>query len=86
LRLLSERNAEGRSPLTAVLVTHEVQEAVYLSDEVVIFSPSPGSIRNRIPINIKRPRARTDPELIEIQDRIFAMFQYDINQESEYSI
>jgi NitT/TauT family transport system ATP-binding protein len=86
LRLLSERNIEGRSPLTAVLVTHEVQEAVYLSDEVVVFSPSPGSIRNRIPIDIKRPRARTDPELIDIQDRIFAMFQYDINQESEYSI
>jgi len=91
LRLLSERNAEqtefaGRSPLTAVLVTHEVQEAVYLSDEVVVFSPSPGSIRNRIPIDIKRPRARTDPELLDIQDRIFAMFQYDINQEAEYSI
>jgi NitT/TauT family transport system ATP-binding protein len=99
LRLLSERNmapaaeAEGRgsppagrSQLTAVLVTHEVQEAVYLSDEVVVFSPSPGSIRNRIPIDIKRPRARTDPELIDIQDRIFAMFQYDINQEAEYSI
>jgi NitT/TauT family transport system ATP-binding protein len=91
LRLLSERNAEqtefaGRSPLTAVLVTHEVQEAVYLSDEVIVFSPSPGSIRNRIPIDVKRPRARTDPELLDIQDRIFAMFQYDINQESEYSI
>jgi len=86
LRLLSERNAEGCSPLTAVLVTHEVQEAVYLSDEVIIFSPSPGSIRNRIPINVKRPRARTDPALLDIQDRIFAMFQYDINQESEYSI
>jgi NitT/TauT family transport system ATP-binding protein len=86
LRLLSERNAEGQSPLTAILVTHEVQEAVYLSDEVIIFSPSPGSIRNRIPVNIKRPRARTDPELLDIQDRIFAMFQYDINQEADYSI
>jgi len=84
LRLLSERN--DQSPLTAILVTHEVHEAVYLSDEVIIFSPSPGSIRNRIPVNVKRPRARTDPELLDIQDRIFAMFQYDLNQESEYSI
>jgi NitT/TauT family transport system ATP-binding protein len=80
-----EASAAG-SPLTAVLVTHEVQEAVYLSDEVIVFSPSPGSIRNRIPIDVKRPRARTDPELLDIQDRIFAMFQYDINQEAEYSI
>jgi NitT/TauT family transport system ATP-binding protein len=74
------------SPLTIVLVTHDVQEAVYLSDEVIVFSPNPGTIRNRIPVDIKRPRARTDPALIEIQDRIFAMFQYDINQEAEYSI
>ncbi|MFP3040672.1 ABC transporter ATP-binding protein [Treponema primitia] len=69
-----------------VMVTHDVSEAVYLSDEVVVFSPSPGSIRNRIPVDIPRPRARTDPAIIEIQDRIFAMFQYDLNQESEYSI
>jgi NitT/TauT family transport system ATP-binding protein len=73
-------------PITIVMVTHEVQEAVYLSDEVIVFSPSPGSIRNRIPVDLKHPRARTDPELIEIQDRIFALFQYDLNQESEYSI
>jgi NitT/TauT family transport system ATP-binding protein len=69
-----------------VMVTHDTAEAVYLSDEVVIFSPSPGSIRNRIPVEVMRPRARSDPELIDIQERIFAMFQYDLNQESEYSI
>jgi NitT/TauT family transport system ATP-binding protein len=86
LRLLAEHKTEEKTPLTVVLVTHEVQEAVYLSDEVILFSPSPGRIRNRIPVNLKRPRARTDPELLEIQDRIFALFQYDINQEAEYSI
>jgi NitT/TauT family transport system ATP-binding protein len=85
LRLLAETSADG-TPITVVLVTHEVHEAVYLSDEVIVFSPSPGTIRNRIPIAIKRPRARTDPALIEIQERIFALFQYDINQEAEYSI
>jgi NitT/TauT family transport system ATP-binding protein len=88
LRLWSETlsSANDASPITIVLVTHDVQEAVYLSDEVIVFSPNPGTIRNRIPVDIKRPRARTDSALIEIQDRIFAMFQYDINQENEYSI
>ncbi|MDR2419104.1 MAG: ABC transporter ATP-binding protein [Treponema sp.] len=74
------------TPITIILVTHEVQEAVYLSDKVIVFSPGPGTIRNQIPIDTKRPRARTDPVLLEIQDRIFAMFQYDLNQEAEYSI
>jgi NitT/TauT family transport system ATP-binding protein len=88
LRLWSETlsSANAASPITIVLVTHDVQEAVYLSDEVIVFSPNPGTIRNRIPVEVKRLRARTDSALVEIQERIFAMFQYDINQESEYSI
>jgi NitT/TauT family transport system ATP-binding protein len=85
IRLWSETKKAG-TPVIIVMVTHDVKEAVYLSDEVIVFSPAPGSIRNKIPVNIARPRARTDPEIIEIQDRIFAMFQYDLNQESEYSI
>jgi NitT/TauT family transport system ATP-binding protein len=69
-----------------VMVTHDTPEAVYLSDEIIVFSPSPGTIRNRIRVNIPRPRRRSDPEIIEIQERIFALFQYDLKQESEYSI
>jgi NitT/TauT family transport system ATP-binding protein len=84
-RLWSE-TGRTLSPVTIVLVTHDVQEAVYLSDEVIVFSPSPGTIRNRISVTVKRPRARTDAELVEIQERILAMFQYDINQEADYSI
>jgi NitT/TauT family transport system ATP-binding protein len=83
---LWEETARTENPITIVMVTHDVPEAVYVSDEVVVFSPSPGTIRNRIPVTVKHPRARTDPELIEIQERIFAMFQYDLNQESEFSI
>jgi NitT/TauT family transport system ATP-binding protein len=85
LRLLSDTAAAG-SAITIVLVTHDVPEAVYLSDEVVVFSPSPGTIRNRIPVGFRRPRARTDPEILEIQERILGMFQYDTNQEAEYQI
>jgi NitT/TauT family transport system ATP-binding protein len=85
LRLWDETGKSGAS-ITIVMVTHDIQEAVYLSDEVVVFSPGPGTIRNRIPVPVKRPRARTDPVILEIQERVLAMFQYDLNQESEYSI
>jgi NitT/TauT family transport system ATP-binding protein len=89
LRLLEETGktaGTGGVPITVILVTHDTQEAVYLSDEVIVFSPGPGTIRNRIPVRVKRPRARTDAELVEIQERILAMFQYDNNQEADYSI
>jgi NitT/TauT family transport system ATP-binding protein len=85
LRLLDETGGTG-TPITVILVTHDTQEAVYLSDEVIVFSPGPGTIRNRIPVRVRRPRARTDADLVEIQERILAMFQYDINQEADYSI
>jgi len=72
--------------ITVILVTHDVNEALYLSDEIVVFSANPGSIRNRFVINTPRPRRRSDPELSVLEQRIAALFKYDINHESEYAI
>ena len=84
---LRENAGAGGAPISIVMVSHDVQEAVYLSDEVLVFSPGPGgTVRNRIPVALARPRARTSPDLVEIQERIFAILQYDLNQESMYSI
>lgn len=72
--------------ITIVLVTHDIQEAVYLSDEVLVFSPNPGTIRNTFSIDIPRPRRRGDAEIHEFVERINRLFKYDIDHESEYSI
>ena len=37
----------GDTGKTIVLVTHDLDEAVYLSDEIVVFSPGPGTVRGR---------------------------------------
>jgi NitT/TauT family transport system ATP-binding protein len=71
---------------TIVLVTHDVDEAVYLSDEVVVFSPLPGSIRNKVTVDIPRPRRRSSSEIREIKERLLAMYRYDTVHESDYSI
>jgi NitT/TauT family transport system ATP-binding protein len=71
---------------TIVLVTHDVDEAVYLSDEVVVFSPLPGSIRNKVTVDIPRPRRRSSSEIREIKERLLAMYKYDTIHESDYSI
>ncbi|MBM7866095.1 ATP-binding cassette domain-containing protein [Heliobacterium gestii] len=49
---------EGESPRTVVLVTHDIDEALYLGDRVVIFSPGPGRIRRVIDVPFPRPRKR----------------------------
>ncbi len=71
---------------TIVLVTHDLDEAVYLSDEIIIFSPVPGTIRNRIPVTATRPRRRDDPALREVRDRLAAIYRYDQEHESEEPI
>jgi sulfonate transport system ATP-binding protein len=61
---------------TVVLVTHDIEEAVYLADRVVIMSPQPGTIRNILPIRMSRPRDRTDLEFARVRksvhDELFA--------------
>jgi NitT/TauT family transport system ATP-binding protein len=72
--------------ITIVLVTHDTDEALYLSDEIVIFSPSPGSIRNVLDVTVPRPRRRSDEGLAALKWRIETIFKYDIDHESEYVI
>ncbi|AHF92378.1 ABC transporter ATP-binding protein [Opitutaceae bacterium TAV5] len=71
---------------TMVLVTHDFDEAVYLADEVIVFSPLPGTIRNRVPVDLPRPRHRDDPALRVYKERIVRMYHYDTVHAADYSI
>ena len=55
---------------TVVLVTHDIEEAVYLADRVVIMTPQPGTIRNVLPVCLSRPRDRTDREFVRVRKSI----------------
>nr|MDQ2897350.1 ATP-binding cassette domain-containing protein [Actinomycetota bacterium] len=59
-------------PRTVVLVTHDVEEAVLLGDRVIVLSPRPGRVTSEIAIELRRPRRRTAPELIELRERVYA--------------
>jgi len=61
---------------TVVLVTHDIEEAVYLADRVVIMTPQLGTIRNVLPLDLPRPRDRTNREFVRmrksVHDELFA--------------
>jgi len=71
---------------TIVLVTHDVDEAAYLSDEIVVFSPLPGTVRNLLKVELPRPRRRNHPALQTIKERIQAIYSYDSYHVAEYVI
>ena len=56
--------------LTVMLVTHDVEEAVYLGDTVVVMHPRPGRIQKVIPVPFARPRSKTRPEFAKLKEEV----------------
>ena len=67
-RLLAEVWRETRK--TVVYVTHNVAEAVYLADRVVVMTPHPGRIRATVPVRLARPRDPLSVEFLEHQKEL----------------
>jgi NitT/TauT family transport system ATP-binding protein len=64
--------ALAEEPRTVLLVTHDVEEAVLLADEIVLLSPRPGRVVERIAVAIPRPRARGDAAVQALRERALA--------------
>ncbi len=71
---------------TIVFVTHDIDEAVFLADRVVLFTAHPGRIKSIIPVDISRPRDRSRSDFADIRDQIFTTFQMKHKEELEYYI
>lgn len=57
---------------TIVFVTHDVDEAVYLADEIVIMDKNPGRIKEIYSVDLQRPRKRESKEFLEIQEEVIS--------------
>ncbi|HEY0464023.1 MAG TPA: ABC transporter ATP-binding protein [Polyangiaceae bacterium] len=61
-----------REKITMILVTHDVDEAVYLGDRVVVMQPRPGRIRKIVAVDVPHPRDRSDPALKALTEEVRA--------------
>jgi sulfonate transport system ATP-binding protein len=60
-----------------ILVTHDVDEALYLGDRVVTMAPRPGRIKRVVEVALPRPRERSDPRFIRLREEVLADFAED---------
>jgi len=61
---------------TMLLVTHDIDEAIYMSDRIVIMTPSPGRIDQTIVVALHRPRQRSSPEFLRLRAHILELLHF----------
>ncbi|HEY0568036.1 MAG TPA: ABC transporter ATP-binding protein [Xanthobacteraceae bacterium] len=67
-RLLADVWRETRK--TVIYVTHNVAEAVYLADRVIVMTPHPGTVKDDIPVRLQRPRDPLSVEFLDYQKQL----------------
>jgi ABC-type nitrate/sulfonate/bicarbonate transport system ATPase subunit len=59
-----------------LLVTHDIDEAIYMSDRIVIMTPRPGKIEQIIPVKMDRPRDRSSPDFLRLRGDILETMHF----------
>jgi NitT/TauT family transport system ATP-binding protein len=73
---------------TVLFVTHDVDEAILLSDRIIVFSDRPGRVQASIEVPLAHPRDRSikdDPRFREIQARIWNLLEQEVRRELKLS-
>ncbi|TAI65523.1 ABC transporter ATP-binding protein [Bradyrhizobium sp. Leo170] len=68
-----------RSGFTTLMVTHDVEEAVFMANRVIVFSDRPALIKANMTVDRPFPRHRGDPKLAELRSNILGLLGLDAN-------
>ena len=74
-----------RTGKAIIMVTHSIEEAVYLADRLVLLSSRPGMVREVLKIDLDRPRDRTSPLFLKSLDYVLDSLSAPIATESRKS-
>jgi len=61
---------------TMLLVTHDIDEAIYMSDRIVIMTQRPGRIERTIPVSLERPRDRSSSGFLQLRGEILELLHF----------
>ncbi|MCU1785270.1 ABC transporter ATP-binding protein [Pseudomonas sp. 13B_2.1_Bac1] len=68
------QNILRQERITTIMVTHDVEEAVFLGDRIVVMEPRPGRIKRIVEVPLARPRERANPLFVAIKDDVMSDF------------
>lgn len=80
------RKLSSEEKKTIIFVTHDIEEAVFLADRIVVMTPNPGKIKSIVNIQLGHERDRTSDEFIVARDKIFEIFNMKSDRTVEYYI
>jgi NitT/TauT family transport system ATP-binding protein len=66
---------------TAIFITHQINEAIYLADRVVVLSARPGRVKSILPVAVPRPRelrVKRTPAFLKLEDHIWSLIEEEV--------
>ncbi len=79
-------NIKNKEKSTMIMVTHDIEEAVYLADRIIVMDKNPGRIKNIEIVDLPRPRNRNDYDFVRIRQKIYSYFFQRKEIQEEYNI
>ena len=90
LELWSGGVSGGGAPRTVLFITHDLEEAIALSDELVVMTAGPGRVKARYPVELPRPRnvseVRFDPGFVSLYERAWSDLRDEVLRSYERSL
>ncbi|MFA9558173.1 ABC transporter ATP-binding protein [Evansella sp. AB-rgal1] len=71
---------------TVLFVTHDIDEAIYLSDEIYVLSPRPGRLKAKVIVNLERPRSEStmlNEDFLHLKRELLALLKNEEDQTTE---
>lgn len=74
---------QAETGATVLFVTHDIEEAIYLSDTIIILKGSPAHVAQRITVDLPRPRdqivTKEQPEYLRLRHQLYEAFRHEIH-------
>ena len=68
---------------TVLFITHQINEAIYLADRVIVFGARPGRVKEMLKIELPRPRdlsIKRDPKFLEYEDQLWTLIEEEVKK------